>query len=118
MKNFLVLYMAPARVLEEWMAKDAEYREAEEKKMQVEWGQWVETHKDIFTGPTAGAGKTKRITATGVEDVKNDIMIFSIVAAESQDAAVEIFKGHPHFGIPEATIEIMPVNYMPGMEGK
>ena len=62
-----------------------------------------------------GAGKTKRVTKDGVTDVRNEIMMYSIVEAESPEAAVEMFKDHPHFTIPEGWIDVMPANKIPGM---
>ncbi len=114
MKKFLVLYMAPASVIAEWMQKPEEERKAEEQKMRAEWDTWMQAHGSIIK-ETAGAGKTKRVTASGVEDVKNDIMLYSIVEAESHEAAADVFKDHPHFGIPEASIEVMGINPLMGM---
>ncbi len=116
MQKFLVLYMAPATMMEEWMKKPEEERKAEEQKMQAEWGVWMAAHKDHLK-QTAGAGKTKRVSKEGVMDTKNDIMLFSLVEGDGPDAVAEMFKDHPHFGIPGATIEVMPVNYLPGMAG-
>ena len=117
MQKFLVLYMAPASTMEEWMKTDPEKRKADEEKMKKEWGEWMAAHKAMLSGMTAGAGKTKRVTTEGVVDVKNDIMLYSVVEADSNEAAAEAFKNHPHFGIPGASIEIMPINPLPGMEG-
>ena len=111
MKKFLVLYLAPATVLEEWMRKPEENRKAGEEKMKKEWDTWMESHRDVIK-ETAGAGKTKKVTKEGVTDTKNDIMLYSIVEGESAEAVAEMFRDHPHFGIPEASIEIMPVNYL------
>lgn len=116
MSQFLVLYMAPAAGLEEWMKVDPEVRKKEEDKMKAEWDTWMEAHKDMFKGPTAGAGKTKRVSKDGVVDTKNDIMLYAIVEGESHEAVAEAFKDHPHFGIPEAWIEIMPANYISQMQ--
>ncbi len=115
MQKYLVLYMAPAASLEEWMKQPEEVRKADEDKMKAQWDAWVDTNRAMFTGMTAGAGKTKRVTETGVADVKNDVMMFSIVEAESHDAAAKAFKQHPHFGIPGAWIDIMPAHVLPGM---
>ena len=115
MKKFLVLYLAPVAMIEEWMKKPEAERKEEEGKMKGEWDVWAKEHAGALK-ETAGAGKTKRVTKDGVTDTKNDLMLFSIVEAESHEAAAKMFEGHPHFGIPEARIEIMPVNYLPGME--
>ncbi len=77
--------------------------------MQNEWNTWMAAHKDVIT-ETAGVGKPKRVTSEGVSDSRNDIMMYSFIEAESIDAAAELFKGHPHFGIPGGWIEVMSVN--------
>lgn len=115
MQKFLVLYMAPAAMIAEWMQKSPEERKAEEDKMKGEWDAWMKKHGSSLK-ETAGAGKTKRVTKEGVTDTKNDIMMFSMVEGESHEAVAKLFENHPHFGIPEASIEIMPVNELPGME--
>jgi hypothetical protein len=111
MKKFLVLYLAPAAGLEEWMKQDPTVRELEEKKMKEAWDAWMAEHDSILK-ETAGAGSTKRVTSSGATDVKNDVMLFSIAEAESQEEVAKAFEGHPHFGIPGATIDIMPANYL------
>lgn len=106
MKNFTVIYMAPASTIEEWMKKPEAERKEAETKMKVEWDEWVASHKDAILN-TIALGKTKRVSASGVEDVKNDMMMSSYVQGESAEAVAELFKDHPHFTIPGATIEIM-----------
>ena len=66
----------------------------------------------------AGVGKTKRVTAQGVADARNDIMLYAIVEAESHDAAARAFEGHPHFGIPQASIDLMPLSSLPDPQAK
>lgn len=117
MKKFLVLYRAPVQIIEQWMKTDPETRKVAEEKMQGEWQVWMSDHKSMLSGMTAGVGKTKQVSAAGTIDTKNDIMLYSMVEAESHEAAAAAFEGHPHFQIPGATIEVMPVNPLPGMEG-
>jgi hypothetical protein len=114
MSKFLVLYQAPPSVLDEWMKTDPEVRKEEEAKMRSAWNTWMEVHgKSIIE--TAGAGKTKHIEGGAVTDIKNNVMLYSLVEAESADEVVEMFKAHPHFGIPEASIEVMQANPLTGM---
>ncbi|MEO6172675.1 MAG: hypothetical protein ABIP02_06115, partial [Arenimonas sp.] len=87
MSKFLVLYLAPQSVIQEWMKKPAEDRKSEEEKMQREWQEWMAKNADIFADMGAGAGKTKRVTDSGTADIKNDIMLYAIVEAESHEAA-------------------------------
>ncbi len=94
--------------MDEWAARPEAERKKEEEKMMREWNAWTKEHAGVLR-ESFGTGKPKRITQGTVEDGRNDIMLYSIVEAESLDAAAEIFKDHPHFGIPNATIEVMPL---------
>jgi len=95
--------------LDEWMKLPEEERKGQEQQMKNEWNAWMAEHKAIIT-ETAGVGKPKRVTGNIVEDARNDLMMYSFVEADSLEAAADIFKKHPHFGIPGGTIEVMSVN--------
>lgn len=103
--------MAPASAIEEWMKRPEAERKDEETKMKTEWDAWMSAHTDSVM-KTIVLGKTKRVSASGVEDVKNDMMLSSYAQGESAEAVAELFKDHPHFGIPGATIEIMEARPM------
>jgi hypothetical protein len=111
------LYIAPAAVIDEWMKTPAEKRKEAEEKMMHDWKNWMADHAKLFADKGAGVGKTKRVTAEGVTDARNDIMLYAILEADSHDAAARAFEGHPHFGIPQASIEVMPLNPLPETEG-
>lgn len=107
--------MTPVAVLEKWMNTDPAERKGMEERLQKDVMEWMTAHADVFVDGPAGAGKTKSVGTNGIIDMKNDIMMYGIVQAESQDAAAELFVGHPHFQIPEATIQIMTLNPLTGM---
>jgi hypothetical protein len=115
MKRFLVTYLAPPSVIEEWKKTDADKRKAAEEKMQAEWKKWMADHAKLFADVGAGVGVTKRVNAQGVSDTKNDIMLYAIVEAESHDAAAKTFVGHPHLQIPQSSIEVMEIHPLHGM---
>ena len=114
MKKFLVLFLTPASVIENWKQTDEATRKPAEEKMMAEWQAWMKENAKAFAEMPAGAGKTKRITAQGISDAKNDVMLYGVVQADSHDAAAKIFAKHPHFGIPQASIEVMEINAMHG----
>jgi hypothetical protein len=116
MKRFLVTYLAPASVITEWKKTDPDKRQAAEEKMRAEWKQWMNDHANMFADIGAGVGKTKLVTGHGISDTKNDIMLYSVVEAESHEAAAKSFEGHPHLQIPQSSIEIMEVHALPGMK--
>jgi hypothetical protein len=113
MSKFMVLYSAPAAVVDEWMKKPESERKPEETKMMDAWKTWMGAHGKSFADKGAGLGKTKRVTDKGTADSRNDIMMYSVVEADSHAAAAKMFEGHPHFTIPQASIEVMPINAMP-----
>lgn len=115
MKKFLVLYMMPYAGMEEWMKTDEAIRKAEEETMKKAWDAWMVEHKEMVI-ETAGAGQMTKVTQGSSEDSHNDIMMYSMVEGESKEAVSHIFENHPHFGIPNAWIEIMPANVLPGMQ--
>lgn len=112
--KFLVLYKTPTHVLDKWMETPAEERKEMESKMGAEWNAWLKEHASQVT-ETYGAGKPKIVNKDGATDSRNDIMMFSVVEADSAEAAAKLFENHSHFQIPESSIEIMPANTLPGM---
>jgi hypothetical protein len=113
--KFLVLYMAPASVLDEWARTDPATRKTAEEKMMADWKKWMADHGHMLSDKGAGVGKTKRVNAQGVSDVRNDIMIYAMVEAETHEAAANAFKNHPHLTIPQSSIEVMAINPFQGM---
>ena len=111
MKHFTAIYIASVDTLDEWMKTPEAERKAAEEKMQQEWGTWMSEHKDAVLN-TISFGKTKRVSQNGIEDTRNGMMLSSYVTAESLEEAAEIFKNHPHMGIPGATIEVMEARQM------
>jgi len=96
--------MAPIAEFEKMMASTD--REEMEKGMD-EWNKWMEIHKKHFVDPGMALGSTKRVMKNSVANAKNDVGGYSIVQAETADAAAEIFRDSPHFDIPGAWIDIV-----------
>ncbi|HEX3351054.1 MAG TPA: hypothetical protein VHS58_23410 [Acetobacteraceae bacterium] len=113
MKRFLVLYLAPAKVIEDWSKTDPDKRKAAEEKMRGEWDKWMSDHASMLADTAAG-GRTKRVSSAGTFDTKNDILLYSFVEAESHEAAAKIFESHPHLQIPQSSIEIMETRSLGG----
>ena len=115
MKKFLVTYLAPASVIDDWKKTDPATRKAAEEKMQGAWRKWMSDHAKMFVDMGAGVGKTKRVTAQGTSDTRNDIMLYAIVEAVSHEAAAKTFEGHPHLQIPQSSIEVMEIHSLSEM---
>ncbi len=111
LSKFMALYLIPADVMANWVQTDEKTRKAAEEKMKAEWDKWTADHKNMIL-LTAACGKTKQVKASGISDTKNDICLYSLIEAESHEAAAEVFKNHPHLQIPKASIEVMAVRAM------
>ena len=111
MKKFLVLYMAPLASFEKAMKSSPE----DSKKWMKEWQEWSETNKKAIKDPGSPVGKAKKISAKGVEDLRNNVGGYSVVEAQSLDDATHLFGQHPHYNLPEAWVELIEVVDMPGM---
>ena len=98
--------MAPVESTNEWMSKPEEERKADSDKMMKDWDTWLKEHSENVLN-SISLGKATRVSANGVEDAQNGLMVSSYVQAETPEAAAELFKDHPHLQIPGATIEIM-----------
>ena len=113
MKKFLVLYMAPRAEFEKMM-KNA--TPEQQKKGMEAWMKWMNDHKTSLVDGGAPLGKSKRVDSKGAADATNELGGYSIVQAESADAATKLFgKDHPHVQMPSAWVEIIEIMPIPGM---
>ena len=98
-----------------WNALSEAERKAKEKEGIAAWKAWVAKHQAALAAVGGPLGKTKRVGAAGIADVSNEMGAFTVVRAESHEAAARMFENHPHFAIfPGEAVEIMPVLPIPG----
>ena len=113
MRKFMVLYMASKAELEKMMKNSTP--EQQQKGMEA-WMKWMNENKTSLVDGGAPLGKTKRVDSNGASNTKNEIGGYSVVQAESHDAATKIFgKDHPHLQVPGAWIEIVEIMPVPGI---
>lgn len=97
-----------------WDALPEAQRRAKEREGMSAWGAWAEKHQDVILSIGGPLGKTKKVNEQGVSDGSNQMGAFTVVRAESHDAAAKLFENHPHFTIfPGDAVEIMPVLPIP-----
>src|SRR3954447_4085405 len=113
MKKFLVVYMADRASFEAMMhSATPEQRQAG----MAAWMKWMTQHQAALVDGGAPLGPTKRVTAAGVTDARNEMGGYSIVQAESHEAATQMFgKDFPHLQMPGAWIEVVEIMPIPGM---
>ena len=116
MKNYMAVFTGNPQGMEEWKALDADTRAAREKQGMAAWMKWGETHAASIVDNGGPLGKTKRVTTGGIVDIRNNLAGYTVVRAESQEAAARLFEGHPHFTIfPGDGVEVMEVLPIPEM---
>ena len=76
-------------------------------KFMAKWQAWVGGLGDAAVNPGTPMGKSKTVSSSGVSDDggSNPLSGFSIVKADSMDAALEMAKGCPHLEL-GGTIEV------------
>ena len=113
MKKFMVLYMASGPEFERMRQNSTP---EQRKKGMDSWIKWMNANKTSIVEGGAPLGKTKRADSSGASNTRNEIGGYSVVQAESHDAATKIFgKDHPHLQMPGAWIEILEIMPLPGM---
>ena len=90
-------------------------RRAKEQEGIAAWKAWVEKHHAAIVSMGGPLGKTKKVTQYGIDAASNDMGAFTVVHADSHEAAAKLFEKHPHFMIfPGDSVEIMECRPLPG----
>jgi len=110
MKKFLVLYKAPVEAFAQVMKATPE----QQKAGMDAWMAWGKKAASSIVDMGAPLGKALRVTPSGVTPTSNDLGGYSILQAESKEALAATLKGHPHFMMPDSSIEITELMPMPG----
>ena len=101
-----------------WDVLSESERQAKQQQGMAAWGAWLEKHRAAILTMGGPLGKTKQITQRGIDDTTNGLSAFTIVQAQSHEAAARLFENHPHFAIfPGDAVEVMPVLPVPGAGG-
>lgn len=100
--------------MQAWMALPDAERRAKEQEGIAAWKAWVEKHHAAVSAMGGPLGKTKKVSDKGIADVSNELGAFTVVRADSHEAAAKMFENHPHFAIfPGERVEVMPVLPIP-----
>jgi hypothetical protein len=116
MQHFLAVFTGTPEAFARsgWPALSEAERQAKEREGMAAWGAWVQKHAEAIVDGGGPLGRTKRISAEGVADISNALAGYTVVRAESHEAAAQMFVGHPHFThFPGDAVELMPVLPIP-----
>lgn len=111
MKKYLAIYLGTASE-----DQKSESTHELEKEMMEGWMKWSQEYASAIVDGGTPLGKTKRVNGQGISDTKNDMVVYTIVHAESHEEAAKIFERHPHVTLfPGTSIEIMECLTIPEM---
>src|SRR4029079_674393 len=114
--TFLAIFLA-SKTSPRMKAWNSLSKEARRTKMQegiAAWKAWTDKHHAAIVGMGGPLGKTKKVSERGIEEATNLMSAYTIVRADSHDAAAKLFENHPHFTIfPGDSVEVMPVLPIP-----
>jgi hypothetical protein len=116
MKRYLAVFTGSPDSMTQWQALPEAERKRREAEGIAAWGQWAKDHSAQIFDMGGPLSRTKRVTKDGINDVRNNLGGFTLVHAESQEAAAAMFLKHPHFMLfPGDGVEVMEVMPVPGM---
>jgi hypothetical protein len=116
MKTFLAVFTGTPASMATWNDLSEAERSKRQKEGIAAWHAWADKHKGAIAEMGAPLGKTKRITPSGIADIKNNMTAYTVVNAESHEAAAKLFVNHPHFTIfPGDGVEVMECLSIPTM---
>jgi len=111
MKNFLASCLDSADANAKLEISDAQKRAGMDK-----WMKWTTDNANAIVDLGSPLGKTKKISADGVSDTRNRMTAYTIIMADSHDAAARLFVNHAHFTVfPGDSVEVMECLPIPGM---
>jgi hypothetical protein len=112
MKKFLVLYKASQSGFEQMKNTTPE----QQKAGMDAWMNWSKKAASSLVDMGGPLGKSVRVAKGGaVSTVTNDLGGYSVMQAESKEALAATMKDHPHFMMPDSSIEIIELMPIPGM---
>ena len=112
MKKFLVLYKASQSSFEQMKKATPE----QQKAGMEAWMAWSKKAGSSLVDMGGPLGKSLRVVKGGTASpVTNDLGGYSVLQAESKEALAATMKDHPHFMMPDSSIEIVELMPIPGM---
>ena len=115
MKSYLAVFTGKPEAMSDWQKLPEAERKAKETKGMSAWKKWADDHASSIVEMGGPLSRTKRVTESGISDVRNNLGAFTVVKAKSQEDAAQMFVGHPHFTIfPGDSVEVMECLQIPG----
>jgi hypothetical protein len=114
MKQYLAVFTGSPSAMAQWQALPEQERQKRQAEGVTAWKKWTTENAASIADMGGPLSRTKLISKGGISDIRNNLSAFTVVQAESQDAAARLFLNHPHFTIfPGEGVEVMEVLPIP-----
>ena len=110
MTKFLVLYISPISSAQMMAGATPEQAQA---GMDA-WMAWAQKNGDAVVDLGVPLGSSKRIVTGLVSAGSTHVSGYSVIEAESLDAATAMLEDHPHLHTPGGAVEVLESLPMPG----
>jgi hypothetical protein len=111
MTKFVVLYNSPVSAAEMMAQATPEQAQA---GMDA-WMAWAKKNGDSLIDLGQPLGSSKRVSPGSVSEGSTQASGYSIVQAESLEAAAKMLEDHPHLQTPGGSIDVLECLSIPGM---
>ena len=99
-------------------AADAALDPIQQEEFMAAWAQWAQETGAALVDPGKPLFHKRRVTAASAEVIEDSRVAYAIVTAESHDAAVNVFRRHPHLTLgPGNSIDVIECPDIPGQTG-
>ncbi|MDR0809314.1 MAG: hypothetical protein LBE86_09375 [Gemmobacter sp.] len=114
MKKYLAVFTGSTAAAVAWMALSDSERQQRHAAGIAAWTKWAADNAASIVDIGGHLSRTTLVSRQGISDAGNDLGAYTIVSAESKEAAASLFLNHPHFTIfyGEA-VEVMEVLSVP-----
>jgi len=114
MKRYLVVFTGSPEAMATWDKLSESERQQRQSAGITAWKKWAADNSPSILEMGGPLSRTKLVSKAGISDIRNNLAAFTVVQAESQDAAAKLFLNHPHFTIfPGEGVEVMEVLPIP-----
>ncbi len=115
MKRFLAIYTGSPAAMSRWEVLPEAERAQRQAAGIAAWHKWVADNSASIVEMGGPLSRTKLVAVSGISDIRNNMGAFTIIQAESQEAAARLFLNHPHFkNFPGEGVEVMECLPVPG----
>ena len=98
----------------QWETVPEQERQHRQAQGVAAWKKWAAENAASIVEMGGPLSRTKLISKLGISDIRNHMGAFTVVQAESHEAAARLFLNHPHFTLfPGEGVEVMEVLPIP-----